>query len=82
MVSVPGDMSSASVPLWLLGVEGGREQNWGGVSRLVWLPLGYSCLGARTLRGFGKLREPRELLTSPKKKHIFFFPHRGLFRDP
>lgn len=73
MVSVPGRVSSASVPLWLLGVEGGREQG-GEVSRLVWLPLGScSCLG-RGHWGFGGVREPRELLTSPRRNTFFLSP--------
>lgn len=54
---------------------GGREgaELGGGVSRLVWLPLGScSCLGARTLRDLGGVREPRELLTSPRRNTFFF----------
>ena len=75
-------VSSASVPLWLLGVEGGSRNGEGG-SRLVWLPLGScSCLGPRILRDLGGVREPRELLTSPKRNTFFSFPIEGLIQGP
>ena len=64
------------------GGREGAEMGKGG-SRLVWLPLGScSCLGPRTLRDLGGVREPRELLTSPKRNTFFSFPIEGLIQGP
>lgn len=83
MVSVPG---LCLQHLSLCGFWGWREggsRNGEGGSRLVWLPLGScSCLGPRILRDLGGVREPRELLTSPKRNTFFSFPIEGLIQGP
>jgi len=73
-------VSSASVPLWLLGVEGGREQKWGrGVSPGLAASWQLQLSGAEDTEGFGGSKRAQGATDQSQKKHIFFFSHRGAY---
>lgn len=77
-------VSSASVPLWLLGVEGGREQNWGGgVSPGLAASWQLQLSGGEDTEGSGGSERAQGAADQSQKKHIFFsFPIEGLIQGP
>lgn len=80
MVSVPG-ASSASVPLWLLGVESGRgDRNERG---LAWpgCLLALQLSGGEDTKRFG-VREAKRCAGQFQSKHSFSFILRGLVQLP